>query len=453
MKECPSNQRSCPSCKSKATYRDLRPLFAKRVCVVDRTDEYRLKDQFESEQMKVALLNQDVAMLKIELDIQRKFNNKLELQLQEIKQSTIDLTLDTLAASQSQQHQPIRSRNYKLFRERTINICQDPGCRVLMHGRQINSLIVSQKSTQSLFPGFGVRFIDLPTFRPSQFLHMASKQIRDLSFDSDGELMAAASLDTTVKLYNVNNRQCAGTFNPCDKSVWSVAFDSSRTKLLYVGTQHGNTYSYDIRQPATALSEHKTVGDMSPVINICSIPPKEPNFPFGGFLVCKLQSIWFYEYTASQTVQATKLTVTGPFVSMNYCERSGYILIATRPTSTNPVCRYMVADLRKVDHTAMLHVTVTMPGSKVQAVMSRCTQISIDDSIIVAAYLQDNKALQTWKILPNLQQYNRLQTLPIEDCVLDTCPIYMNNDNDVYIGALGETKCRIFKVNCEESSS
>lgn len=411
-----------------------------------------LRNQVDTQNNKIADLQQKQAMLTLELDIERSRSNKLGIQIHEMEQELSRYKYQaTTAHTQLPCSSSSSTRNYKLFRERTINICQDPGCRVLIHGRQINSLIISQKSTQSLFAGFGVRFIDLPTFRPSQFLHMSSKQIRDLTFDSDEQLMAAASMDTTVKLYNVGNRQCAGAFNPCDKPIWSVAFDTSRTKLLYVGTQHGNTYTYDVRQPNNVLNEQTTAGDMSPVINICSIPPKEPNFPFGGFLVCKLQSIWFYEYTAGQSVQATKLTVTGPFVSMNFCNRSGYILIATRPTTVHPSCRYMVADLRKVDQIVMLYVTVSMPGSKVQAVMSRCCQISIDSSVIVAAYLQDNKTLQTWNAMPDLQQYNRVQTLPLEDCILDGCPIYMNNE--VYMGALSETKCRIFKLNCEESSS
>lgn len=89
-----------------------------------------------------------------------------------------------------------------------------------------------------------------------------------------------------------------------------------------------------------------------------------------------------------------------------------------------------------------------MLGSKVQAVMSRSAQLSLDNSTLVAAYLQDSKTLQTWQIQPAQRQHTRMQTIPINECVLDTCPIYL--DQTVYLGALSETKCRIYRVYGED---
>lgn len=91
-----------------------------------------------------------------------------------------------------------------------------------------------------------------------------------------------------------------------------------------------------------------------------------------------------------------------------------------------------------------------MAGSKVQAVMSRSTQISFDNSTLVAAYLQDTKYLQTWQVRAAQQRHVRMQSLPIDECVLDTCPIYLNDN--VFLGALTETKCRVFRVHTEETS-
>lgn len=399
----------------------------------------------DNEKMRNSKLNQDLALAILELELQRKFNVKITEQLENIKKNAINLSISTLSDSQS----PLQAKMYKLYRERTINICHEPGCRVLIHGRSINKLIVSQKSTQSLFPGFGVRFIDLPTFRPSQFLHMTTKQVRDLSFDMDEELLAAASMDKVIKLYNVSNRQCVSQFMPSDSSIWSVAFDRSRAKAMYLGTQHGATYVYDIRQPNNFLSEHKAPGDMSPVINICSISPDNPEFPFGGFLVCKLQSLWFYEYNSEEVVVGTKFPLAGPFVSMSYNELTQHILISTRPTAAQPSCRYVVANLRRIEGTVVLNIITTMLGSKVQAVMARCAQISHDDTMIVAAYMQDSKQLQTWRVDTEKKENLRMQTLPIEECVLDMCPIYINEKN-VCVGALTETKCRIFTINAHD---
>lgn len=286
-----------------------------------------------------------MALLRLELDLQRKFNTKLEQQLAQTKMSAYNLAYNVSQAASSSS---VRQNVYKLSRECTISICPEPGCRVLTHGRKLNRLIVSQKSVQSLFPGFGVRFVDLPTFRATSFLHMAVKQVRDLALDNDEQLLAAASMDRTCKLFTINNRGVCASFTPTDKPIWSVAFDKSRSKMIYFGTQHGNGYSYDVRQPNTFVEEYKTPGDMSPVINICSVSPYQPEFPFGGFLVCKLQSLWFYEYTATQTVTATRLALSGPFVSMTYDDSTHNILIATRPTSLEPLSQYIFAELRKV---------------------------------------------------------------------------------------------------------
>lgn len=464
--------RCCPSCKSKAKIGDIRSIYAKRISVVDKSEEYRLQQVVNDEQHKVENLKQEVALLRLELELQRKFNDKLEQQLGETKLNAINLSA---AYNSSQPVASVRQRVHKLSCDHTINICTVAGCRVLIHGRRSNSLVVSQKSVQTLFPGFGVRFVDLATFQPTSFLHMAARQVRDLAFDQDEQLLAAASMDATCKLFTVNNRGICASFTPTDKPIWSVAFDKSRTKLVYFGTQHGNTYTYDIRMNNNFLDEHKTVGDMSPVINICSVPPHQPDFPFGGFLVCKLQSLWFFEYTAAQTVTATRLSLAGPFVSMNYAEATHHVLISTRPTTMQPMSEYIYAELKKVlicfsnhisllyicfntqlivyhrqvDQTTTLHVVTKMMGSKVQAVMSRSAQLNFDNATLVAGYLQDSKTLQTWQIQPAQRQHVRIQSIPINDCVLDTCPIYLGQTT--YLGALSDTKCRIYRMYGEDT--
>lgn len=474
MKESPAATRCCPSCKMKATTRDIRPLYAKKICVVDKSDEYRLQSMLDSEKLQVAKLRQDVALLRLELDVQQRFTDTLKEQLQQSRKQALGLSesvglsatnactssicssssASAAAASTTNTSLPRLTKMFRLSRDRTINICQEPGCRVMVHSRANNKLIVSQKSTQSLFPGYGVRFIDLPSYRPSQFLHMATKQLRDLAFDGDGEhLLAAASMDACVKLYDIStmgSRQSSSViqFCPSDSGVWSVAFDKCRTKSMYLGTQNGTTYTYDIRSPANYLYAQKTAGDMSPVINICPVAAHQPHVPYGGFLVCKLQSVWFYEYTADERLVGTRFTVVGPFVSMSWDERTQHIVLATRPTAAQPSCRYVVANLRRIDETIVLQVVATMYGSTVQAVMTRCAQISVDNgsTMIVAAYMQDSKQLHTMGVDLAKRESVRMQQLPIDDCMLDLCPIYLTPEN-VCLAGLSDTKCRIFQIN------
>lgn len=378
----------------------------------------------------------DVGVLQIELSLQRSLCHKLEEQLVFLKNKIS--SAENLTASLSDGNGSVRAKMYRFFLEKNIEISKEAGCRVLVYAHKLRSLICSQKSASTLFPGYGIRFLD--DFRPATFIHVAEKQVRDMHLDAEEEFLVAASLDKSARLINVNSRSVVNQFTPSDKALWAAAFDCQRTKLLYLGAQHGSTYVYDIRNSNTFLSEHKTEGDMSPVINICSVPTM-PDIPFGGFLVCKLQSVWFYEYTETQTVNGSKLIVDGPFVSMTYDATTNYILISTRVTATFGKSRYIVGNLRKVNETVLFNVIEMIVGSTILPVMSRSTQIHHTDNVIVAAYLQDTKMLTTW----NLHNKEKMQSLPIADTVYDTCPIYMN-DGKVLLSALTENKCRIYKI-------
>lgn len=442
--------RNCPTCKTKASMRDIRYVYARRVCVRDNTEEYRLKDLLEQERQKYGKLQMECGITKVELDLQKKLcadlKEKIDLlqncsnNLMDKPQNTYDKTLTILST-------------YKLFLEKNVEITREPGCRVMLFGNRSKLLMVSQKSSQSLFPGFGIRFIDTPTFRPSQFIHMSCKTVRGLSFNLSEDLLISATMDRGAKLFNINTKSIVNVFSPSDKPLWSCAFDKERANFLYLGTQHGSTYVYDLRNSMNYVEEFSQPGDLHPVINICPIPPSQ-QIPSGGFVVCKLQSLWFYEYTIAQQVISTKLNIDGPFISMNYDESTSYILISTRPNSKNPTSRYILAHLRKINDLVTLHIVEQFNGSRVQTVMSRSTQVNIENGCIVAAYLQDTKMLTTWGINSDSsymvgRNQNcggiKLQSLPVSDSVLDTCPIYCNSN--VYLGALTENKCRIYRFN------
>lgn len=394
----------------------------------------------------------DISVLRIELALQASVSQKLDQELELLKRKiataeSLSMTLNdcnntsTASAGAAGCNKiGVRAKMYKLFMEKNIEISKESGCRVMVYAPKFRSLVCSQKSASTLFPGYGIRFLD--DFRPATFIHVSDKQVRDLNLDAEEEYLIAASLDKCARLYNVNARSATSVFTPSDKSLWASAFDYKRTKLLYLGAQHGSTYLYDTRNPNQLLNEYKTEGDMSPVVNICSVPIL-PNIPFGGFLVCKLQSLWFYEYSDyAQNVIATKLFITGPFVSMSYDYQTNFILISTRVLTSVSCSQYIIGNLEKINEsTVILNIIEKINGSTILPVMSRCTQINHTDNVLLAGYLQDTKMLTTW----NLQNKQKMQSLSIADTVYDTCPIY-TNDGKVYLSALSENKCRIYKV-------
>ncbi|XP_062543830.1 E3 ubiquitin-protein ligase RFWD3 [Armigeres subalbatus] len=441
LQDNPVQSRSCATCKTKAHLRDIRHLYAKAVKAVDNSEEMRLRHQVEEEKMKVSKLAVELQVASMELELQRTLANELRLKLKDYEQRGELRTNASLMGEVASVAKGLR--NYKIALDKTIDLCREPGCRVMAYGSKRHHLLISQKSTQNLFPGYSIKFVDIPTFQHSSVLHISGKMIRDISIDVEDDLFTAATSERCVKLFSFNNRSVV-TFTPSDANVWSCAFDRERSKFLYLGTQSGAVYVYDIRNSNQFVEEFRTEGDCSPIINICPVSSSS-SIPFGGFLVCKLTSCWFFEYTAAQRVESTRLNVDGPFTAMNYCENTGYIMITTRPSSRHSRARYILASLVKLDSICALHIVHTIFGSSVEPNMVRSAQISLDkNNTLVAAYLQDDRQLATWSASKGS---DRVQSLPVSDVLWDLCPIY--DSNQVFLAALSDSKCRVYRAYSE----
>lgn len=433
IQECNAQSKCCPTCKSKAATRDLRPLYAKRVVVVDKSEEYRLQELLEMEKTRNVELQSTLSAIKLEMAVFKEEYSKLEVEYSKLKRHGVYQDVPQSSSS-------IRDIMYKMSMHKNIDINRDGGCKAMIYGRRIQTLILSQKSSVSLFPGYGVRFVSAYNFQPTVFFQMSPKQIRDLSLDSDEELLAAAANDVNAYIYSVTNNLQVTRITPSESCVWATAFDKIRPRYVHLGTQQGSTYIYDVRNSMTAVQQLTTPSDLTPVIGITSIPSSN-EFRFGGFIVCKLTSLWFYEYSGSEQIEQTKLTIEGPFASINFDEKSNVLLIATRISSKYPQARLIIANLIKLDGTTVLRTMCTILGNQTQKVMTRSTQINIGNDSLVASYLQDSKTLCTW----NGKNGVRMQGYNIDDCILDMCPMYLNNGT--FLATLSETKCRLFQLN------
>lgn len=429
--ECPGQSKCCPTCKKRAKLGDLRTLYAKRVVVVDKSEEYRLQDLLESEKTKNVDLQSKLSAKNLELAVLKDEYTKLKIENGEL--------LRYGRGHEALQMSSHRDNMYKMSIHKNIDINREGGCKTMTYGQRIQALILSQKSSSRLFPGYGVRFVSAYDFQPTVHFRMSPKAIRDLSLDSNEELLAAASQDVNAYIYSVTNHTSVATITPSESNIWATAFDKSRPRNLHLGSQQGITYTYDVRNCMTHVHQMTTPGDFSPVIEIKSIPISS-EFRFGGFIVCKLQSLWFYEYTASENIEQTKLTVDGPFVSISYDDQTNVLLIATRISSKYPQGRLIVGHLTKIDQTTAFRILCQILGSRTHS-GSRSTQINIANDSIVASYLNDSKTLSMW----NSKNGTKMQGFNIDDCILDMCPMYMNNIP--FLATLSDTKCRIFQLN------
>jgi E3 ubiquitin-protein ligase RFWD3 len=234
--------------------RDIRFLYAKKVLITDNSEEVRLRGDLEIERTAKNTAQMQLGLMKYELGIQKNINEELQKKI-EILQSR-GITFDDGDNTQERAYE-----TYKLFMEKNIEISKEAGCRVMLYGKKLESLIVSQKSAQNLFPGFGVRFLDAATFRLGQFLHVSSKSVRDLSLNLDEDRLITATMDKGAKLFDINNRTVINVFTPSDTVLWACAFerDSNKSNFLYLGTNQ--TYVYDTRNPQNFIREFQTEGE------------------------------------------------------------------------------------------------------------------------------------------------------------------------------------------------
>ncbi|CAD7003287.1 unnamed protein product [Ceratitis capitata] len=436
-----SGIKACPQCKAKATNRDIRCLYAKRLRAIDRSEEHRLRDQLEEERRRAQSLQTEVAALKITHKMVTVEMQTLQAENDRLKQMLRDGNNFSYNTGASDAYKLSTAQMHRLYLEHTIELTREPGCRVLIHADQHSSILASQKSAQGLFPGYGVRFIDVPTLRTSTFLHASSKLLRDICLSADQQQLAVASMETRSKLFDLRTRQVVSIFEPCEKTLWACAIDrKERDNILYLGGSNGSTYTYDMRFSENILEEYKAEGDMSTVINVACVSPCN-NFPHGGFLVCKLQSLWFYEYTSADSITIpTRLNLEGPFSSMQFDAANETLLVSARCSVRHPQSRYIVGRLEKLDGTTVLNIKVTFHGSKATPVMTRCTQVAVEANTLVAGYIQDIKQLALYDVC----REKRIQTMPAQEVLYDMCPVYTSKST--YLAGLSETKCRIYKL-------
>ncbi|KAH8368824.1 hypothetical protein KR200_003993, partial [Drosophila serrata] len=437
-----SSVKVCPQCKTKATYRDIRHLYAKKIQMLDTG----IKTQLEAERRRNQELTTELATSKLcnalasekLLVLQANYDRMKEL----VRVGGVRGAFAEEATGSSGLLSIHQLASHRLYMEKNFEITREPGCRVLLFSAKHSVLVASQKSAQNLFPGYGMRFIDPPSFKPLHFLHTSALLVRDAAFSESQQLLAVASREPKIKLFDIRTRLCSSMFSAHDKMLWSCALDrNEREHFLYTGDLRGGVYIYDLRFPENILCEFQANDNFSPVIHIVTVPPNK-TFTSGGFLVCQLTALTFYEYaSASDTAVPTRLNVEGPFLSLQYDALLDTLLISVRANSNIPHSRFILGQLEKMDNTPVLKVKATIYGSQSTPVMTRPTQLGVEDNTLVLGYLQDKKVL----MMHDVRREERVQTMPVNEVIYDICPVATQAGS--YLAALTDNKCRVYKVN------
>lgn len=331
----------------------------------------------------------------------------------------------------------------KMYLEKNLDFKENLFSRLLKYVSRNKKLVVAQKSSEtSLFSGFGIKLIDVTTYRQEKFINTCNKTLNDFSFASCESLFVVASKETTCKMYNIQSGTSVQSFTPNTVPIWSCAFDQERPQELYFGAQNGTTYVYDVRQPNQISKELVTDDNRTPVK--FTIPMRRTaTFPLGGLFVVQMRGIYFYEFT-SDGIASTMLNFFDPILTATYDDRTEMLLITKSPTGQGldfKQSRNILMKLVKEESIPVLQEIYSYSGSRALLPSpTRPTQIKVPDGCVVVSYLDDTKMLQARSPVIGL-----LHEISVVDPIIDVCPIYI--DHNYYAGALSSGRCRLFKIN------
>ncbi|KAJ0169379.1 hypothetical protein K1T71_014966 [Dendrolimus kikuchii] len=412
LKALPLKVRSCPTCKTKATMRDLRHIYARKLVAPDTT--------------QITELQQQVVNLQAE-------KNRVELELEKSKIAhraclmELDVLRSTLMKNQNTK-EPAR-RQWRFPLEKNLQICREGGCRVLTYNCRTYELYVSQKSVNNLFPGYGIRKVSCIDYKLGQFVHLHPKPIRDITYSQPRDLLLSVGLDSTARI--VERGIPSITINT-GMPLWSCSWDYLRTNEFYVGGVGGVIHQYDFRNPSTYLQIMRNASDISPVASLCSTE--------FGLLSCQLNSAWLWVLNARQW-EPRAVPVDGSFMSLCYDNMSHRALVCTRPnTSTLEKAKLTLCKLKSGFMSEVtMDIEDTFTGTARSSLMSRATWVKAPGATWVASHSESDSAL----LLHGVDGAKTMMLHAAEPAI-DVCSVQLNGST--LLAALSESRLRIYKA-------
>lgn len=413
LKTKPAKERCCPTCKTRATMRDLRCIYARRLVAADTS--------------QITTLQEHIHTLTTE-----KSRAELELQKSKIAHRACSMQLEVLRGlmkSQVNKEQPIR-KSWRYALEKNLTICKDGagGCRVLTYNCRTYELYVSQKSGNYLFPGYGIRKVNCVDYSLGQFVHLHPKAIRDITYSQPRDLLLSVGLDRTARIVE---REIHNVTVNAGIPLWSCSWDYLRSNEFYVGGVGGIIHQYDFRNPSRYLQLLSAPGDLSPVASLCSTE--------FGLLSCQLNSCRLWCANNRQWEPST-LPIEGSFMSLCYDNDSHRAFVLSRPNGIEKakltVCK-LKASVPNGD--VIPEVEETFVGSSRSSLMSRVRVVKVPGESWVAAHSESHSST----ILYGLDGARNI-SLPSVLPSLDIGCVELNGTN--ILAALSESRLRLYKA-------
>nr|CAH7736730.1 unnamed protein product [Callosobruchus chinensis] len=427
-------KKSCPTCKKKVNKSDLRYIYAKKLIAVDATEVERLKtelDQAIEEKNKVLI---DVSKYACREQMLIQENQSLKRQISELSNSRHDQRLQPGGVNDRHSSNPV-----SLYMDKSLDLCRQSGCRVFDIKLPQDMIMASMRAPNALFPGYGIRKINISQYKTLSFMHLHQLQIRDMAFHPMQDWILTASMDKSFKVVDTVSNSVTYTTTQ-QMPLWSCCWDAINQFYLYVGTQSGFVAKYDLRTMNEPVATLAVAGDMSPVVSVVSIPPMPGGDLGNGSIVsCKLNSLWMFENTTDGYLHQHPLTrLEGPFVSMKYQDDTKQLLVSSRPNNRIPYSRHTLCTLDKVDDTVSCNVSHCFQGGGMQKLLSKSCFVSHKQEY-VAAHQESSRSVHLWSISTG----QKVASVPAHDAVLDLKGVQTPNGN--FLVSLTEKKMEFFK--------
>ncbi|XP_054010193.1 E3 ubiquitin-protein ligase RFWD3 isoform X1 [Hylaeus anthracinus] len=432
LHSCASANRRCPQCNRKATVKDIRMLYAKKLTSIDTSELDKLKEQVNKVTTEKNRIEMELSKYALRQKLFEQQVASMQNRITELESQQLEISIHS--------NQNISKHMVKKFHlDRSIEICKDGGCRVLDYNPWYGFLVVSQKSTNALFSGYGIKKIDSEKFQPRQFIFLHSQAIRDIMFNATQQsLLLSVGFDKCAKLMDIQNHIIVHTYQT-DYPLWSCCWSGDNPNIFFTGAQNGSITQFDIRQTSGAIETLDSPGDRSPVVSLATVP-SNPNSGIsrGGFIACRLNTCYAYEQKESKYVPK-QIFLEGPFVSVCYDEKNNHALISSRPNARQPHARHIVCTIEKGnDETAICNVVHAFHAGNSQQLLSRPCYINVENDTLVAAHQESTSSISLWSISTGKQ----INSLPVSDPVVDMCAVDVNSN--LFLATLSAKKVRIY---------
>lgn len=418
--------KTCPTCKKKVGRNDLRCLYAAKLLAVDNSELYKLQNELDELRKSKTKLQNEYSKCLYEISTLKEQNKNLKQQLILLEDKCV---LDL-------KHSGSYEQSVNVYKDKSITINTYGGCRVMDYNNHINLVVVSAKSVNPLFCGYGLKSIDVASYKPIGFVSLHSQPIRDVKFHQQNPWILTASMDKSFKIVDCGSNSTINTFNS-NMPLWSCAWHHQQSHIMYIGDLT-NVAEFDMRQLSEPVQHLKIATDMSPVISISSIDKPDTNVNC-GVLVCKLNSMWYFEYS-SGLYNINDLPIEGSFASMSYEKHNKQILASLRPTSRNPFTRHVLGQLCRRQDIMSFDAIHSMNGlSTTQKILSRTCFANHNNVNYFAAYEESLNNVSLW----NAQTGQKNSSIVAREPVLDMCNFKTHSGN--YLITLTEKKIDFLK--------